>query len=414
MSFDILYKSSLSRARCGLLNSPHGTVQTPAFVTVGTKASVKSLPPDMLGKTNTQFIFVNTYHIVLSPGEDIVFQAGGVHEFSKLDKPIITDSGGFQVFSLGRKDADSPDLDEFGKNKPSLVKIDEDGVEFRSHIDGRKVIFTPEFSIDAQKKIGADFIVAFDEDILNKASRKYTKESTDRTHRWAKRSITELKKGSYFGLSSDSDASRFRHLTAPSSARLFTPIMYGVIHGGRFEDLRKWSAETIAGMDFGALALGGVSVGLDIDELAQETQWVSDVIHTDPRPRHLLGIGTLRDVIQGVKMGFDSFDCVLPTRYARMGRLYDFPYDEYDITEIPVKKDYDWTLDISKKQFAGDMSPVSSSCECYTCKNFTRAYLHHLFKQRELLAYSLTTIHNLYFIEDFFAKIREYVKDGRI
>ena len=403
-SFKIKYKSSLSRARLGTLSCAHGDIQTPAFVTVGTKGTVKSLLPDVLDKTNTQFIFVNTYHMVLSPGEDIVRASGGIHAFSKLDKPIITDSGGFQVFSLGRTDAsgkkqamagEAPHDDEFGKTKPSLVKITQDGVEFRSHIDGKKFFFTPEFSIDAQKKIGADFIVAFDEDILNKASEKYTRDSTERTHKWAERSIDELKKPSNYYSN-------------------FSPTMYGVIHGGRFEALRKWSAQTIAGMDFGALALGGVSVGLETDELAQETQWVSDVIHTDPRPRHLLGIGTLRDIVQGVKMGFDSFDCVLPTRYARMGRLYDFPYDQYEITEIPVKKDYDWTLDITAQKYAGDMSPISSSCDCYTCTNFTRAYLHHLFKQRELLAYSLATIHNLYFIEDFFGRIREYVKLGKI
>ncbi|KXK08883.1 MAG: Queuine tRNA-ribosyltransferase [Microgenomates bacterium OLB22] len=266
-------------------------------------------------------------------------------------------------------------------------------MEFRSHIDGRKVLFTPEFSISAQKKIGADFIVAFDEDILNKASEKYTKESTERTHRWALRSLAEFEK------KKDAPPHRQR--------------MYGVLHGGRYEDLRKWSAQTIAAMPFECLALGGVSVGIENKELREEVSWVSDVLHSDPRPRHLLGISTLPDVLFGVKLGFDTFDCVLPTRYARMGRLYDADYSSLELYERP-RRDVDFTLDILSKKYKRDMGHISSHCDCYVCKTYTRAYLHHLFTQRELLAYRLGTIHNLFWIEQFFAEIRRSVEGGKM
>lgn len=390
--FDISSNSSKTRARRGALSSAHGDVQTPAFVTVGTKATIKSLAPEDLSLTGTQYIFVNTYHMVLAPGEEIVQQAGGVHAFSHLNKPIITDSGGFQVFSLGRNHGIA-EQDWTEKQKPAGVKISEDGVEFRSHIDGRKVLFTPEFSISAQKKIGADFIVAFDEDILNKASEKYTKESTERTHRWALRSLAEFEK------KKDAPPHRQR--------------MYGVLHGGRYEDLRKWSAQTIAAMPFECLALGGVSVGIENKELREEVSWVSDVLHSDPRPRHLLGISTLPDVLFGVKLGFDTFDCVLPTRYARMGRLYDADYSSLELYERP-RRDVDFTLDILSKKYKRDMGPISSHCDCYVCKTYTRAYLHHLFTQRELLAYRLGTIHNLFWIEQFFAEIRRSVEGGKM
>jgi queuine tRNA-ribosyltransferase len=390
--FDIPHSSSKTRARRGVLSCAHGVVQTPAFVTVGTKATVKALTPEDLTLTGTQYIFVNTYHMVLAPGENVVQQAGGVHTFSHMNVPIITDSGGFQVFSLGKHlGVEEQDWNE--KQKPTGVKISEDGVQFRSHIDGKKVLFTPEFSISAQKKIGADFIVAFDEDILNKASEKYTKESTERTHLWAQRSLAEFE----------------RKDDAPSHRQR----MYGVIHGGRFEDLRKWSAQTIAEMPFECLALGGVSVGIENKELREEVSWVSDVLHTDQRPRHLLGISTLPDVIFGVKKGFDTFDCVLPTRYARMGRLYDADYHSLDRFEKP-QRDVDFTLDIMAKKYKSDMGPISEYCECHVCKTYSRAYLHHLFSQRELLGYRLATIHNLYWIEQFFGNIRKSIEGGKM
>lgn len=403
---DIKATSSSSRARRGVITSPHGDIQTPAFVTVGTKGTVKSLTPEQLKLTGTQFVFVNTYHMVLSPGVERVAVHGGIHAMSHIDRPIITDSGGFQVFSLGQSHSEASIADEFGgERRPSLVSISEDGVEFRSHIDGTKYMFTPEFSISAQKKIGADFIVAFDEDIVNKASENYTRESTERTHRWAKRSIEELKRD---------DSPRLAPPTRNKVPKLFIPYMYGVIHGGRFEELRKWSAQTIAGMDFVCLALGGVSVGIDSQQLRNEVTWVSDVLGTDPRPRHLLGIATLSDVLIGVRAGFDTFDCVLPTRYARMGRLYDVDYSDLSKFDGYAGKDTTWTLDILKAEHKDAYERVCPTCECYTCSNYTKSFLHHLYKQRELLAYTLGTIHNLYWIEKFFESIRTEIEEGRM
>lgn len=413
---DIKISSSRTRARRGSIQSAHGEIQTPAFVTVGTKGTVKSLTPEHLALTGTQFVFVNTYHMVLSPGVERVENHGGIHAMSRINMPIITDSGGFQVFSLGQTYAKASAADEFGgERRPSLVSISEDGVEFRSHIDGTKYMFTPEFSIDAQKRIGADFIVAFDEDIVNKASYKYSKESTERTHRWAQRSIEELNRNGAPRLASRSKLARLAPPTR-NEPGLFAvmPSMYGVIHGGRFEDLRKWSAETIAGMDFGCLALGGVSVGIDSDQLRNEVMWVSEVLGTDPRPRHLLGIATLSDVLIGVRAGFDTFDCVLPTRYARMGRLYDADYSDLSKFDGYSGKDTAWTIDILKAENKNAYEKVCPTCDCYTCTNYTKSFLHHLYKQRELLAYTLGTIHNLYWIEKFFETIRKSVEEGRI
>lgn len=416
MSFDytIHTKSKDSRARTGTLTTPHGVVETPAFVTVGTKASIKSLTPEDLEHTGTQMIFVNTYHMVISPGEDSVAAHKGVHEMSKLNKTIITDSGGFQVFSLGsgghvpimgdiQSETAAKTQDWLEKQGPSMVKIHEDGVDFRSHVDGKLIKFTPEFSIDAQKKIGGDLIVAFDEDILNKASRTYTKNSTDRSHRWLDRCIAEWKKPSEVAGEHADDPTKRQKL-------------YGIIHGGRFEDIRRESAQYILNSDVWGIALGGVSVGIKGEQLHQELEWVGSELGDDPRPRHLLGIGTLIDIIVGAQHGFDTFDCVLATRYARMGKLYDTSFE--DILKATKSEDYrkdtTWTYNVSKSPNAQKYDPVIEGCECYTCTNFTKSYLYHLFSQKELLAYRLATIHNLYFIESFMKDLRIAVEDGRV
>lgn len=378
-NFEILHQSKKSKARLGIIKTPHGDIQTPAFVTVGTKATVKSLSPEDLDGIGTQFVFVNTYHMVLSPTPDIVAAAGGIHTFSRISKPIITDSGGFQVFSLGRakipdrkanpiRDRNVPTIRDYIVNEsPRLVKITDDGVQFRSHTDGKLYYFTPEFSIEAQKKIGADFIVAFDECIYYGASEKYARKSVERTHRWAIRSVEAFGK--------------------PEKQK-----MYGVMQGGMYQDLHGESAKFIAGLPFWGLAIGGVSVGMTKKEIRDCVRWAMDIIETDPRPRHLLGIGHIDDIVDMVKMGVDTFDCVLPTRMARVGKLYS-----------------EDLLEITKLEFKNDLDPVEKKCECYTCKNFSRAYLHHLFKQRELLAYRLATIHNLHFIEKLFQQVREAI-----
>lgn len=380
-NFDFVVKTTGSqqgsRARRGILTTPHGTVQTPALVTVGTKATIKGLAPEDLEKTGTQFVFANTYHLTLSPTPEVVQAHGGVHAMSGINKPMITDSGGFQVFSLGRED----------ESQPHLVKITEDGVRFRSHIDGTEYYFTPEFSIDAQQKIGADFMVAMDECFFSGATQKYTKKATQRTHEWAERSIKagEMTTGSDGG---ENGPQR----------------MYGVIQGGAFEELRKWSAQTLAGMNFFGLAIGGVAIGETLDAFREQVAWVMDEIHTDARPRHLLGVSTFEEVLYGVQQGLDTFDCVLPARDARTGRLYvRTGEDDRGIgTYAKIK--------IGSAQWKQSLEMLNER----VLGSVTYAYMHHLFKQRELLYYRLATMHNLSVMEGFFAEIRGAIEDGRL
>lgn len=375
-SFSITHMSKKSGARLGELQTPHGTIQTPAFVACATKGTLKSLTPEDIESIGTQMVFVNTYHMVLSPTPEVVEAHGGIHAFSKITKPIITDSGGFQVFSLGRENTEILRSAQDDTDKPPhRVKITDDGVTFRSPIDGKLHVFTPEFSIGAQKKIGADLIVAFDECLPAGANQKQTERSIKRTHEWAKRSLAAFNDKST-GLSP-------------------TQALYGVIQGGMFKDLRKKSAEYIAALPFWGLAIGGVSVGETKKEMRDQTKWAIEALQDDVRPRHLLGVGGIDDILDLVKLGIDTFDCVLPTRHARNGTLY---------ANDPSAKNF--LLDIQHSRYKTDLSPIDSECTCYTCVNYSRAYVHHLFKQRELLAYRLATIHNLVFIENLFAKLR--------
>lgn len=393
--FDILKQNSKYKARRGTLSTPHGTIQTPAFVTVGTKGTVKSLSPMDIDSLKTQFIFVNTYHMVLSPGLEILKKAGGIRKLSDIKTPLITDSGGFQVFSLARDKSDTEHTVE--DRKPHIVKITDEGVNFRSPIDGKEFFFTPEFSINAQKIIGADFMVAFDECAPSGSTYKYTVKAMERTHAWAVRSIKA------FDMSFDTDishSSRSKWVSTSHDQRL-----YGVIQGGQFEDLRKKSAEFISSLPFFGLAIGGVSVGESKQEMREQIKWVTDIIDKDVRPRHLLGIGEIDDIFAGVEMGMDTMDCVTPTRHARMGRLYLF-----GATDNKRKKH---ELDILKLVYKDDMSPIDTKCKCYTCLHFSRSYIHHLFKERELLGYHLATIHNLFFMEKLFEDIRASLEENK-
>ncbi len=366
--FEIIKKSKKSKARLGVLKTPHGVINTPAFVTVGTKSTVKSLTPEDLDNIGTQFVFVNTYHTVLSPGADLMQKIGGVHNFSKINKPIITDSGGFQVFSLARN--------KFAKNNetPHLVKITDEGVKFKSHIDGTEYFFTPQFSIQSQKKIGADFIVAFDECTYLEAPEKYTRRAMERTHEWAKLSISEL---------GDSDSQK----------------MYGVIQGGMFENMRRESAKFITSLPFFGIAIGGVSVGETKKQMRDQVGWVMNDIYEDLRPRHLLGIGGIDDIFDSVEMGLDTLDCVTPTRHARIGRLYTREKNTFG------------SIDIFETKYKSDTNSIYDGCDCYTCKKYSKAYLHHLYKQKELLYYRLATIHNLTFMEKLMKEVRESIKE---
>ena len=353
--FKILHKDKKTNARVGEITTAHGVMKTPAFVPVGTQASVKSLTPDEMKEAGVQIFFVNTYHMYLRPGIEVVEKLGGLHKFMGWDGPIITDSGGFQVFSLGRSD---------------LVKITDNGVEFRSHWDGSKHLLTPESSMEWQWKLGSDIHIAFDDCTGYPVTHQAAKRSLVRTHSWAKRSLAshQKQKGSQ--------------------------ALYGSIQGSVYEDLRKESATFISSLDFDGIAIGGVAVGESKKEMVNVLDWVLPIL-PEEKPRHLLGVGEIDDIFALVEHGIDTFDCVQPTRLARMGRL--LAQNEIDIT---------------KKTFAEDKKPIDPECQCYTCTHFSRAYIHHLFHVKELLAYRLATIHNLWFVHRLTHDIREAIGDG--
>ncbi|MDD3694246.1 MAG: tRNA guanosine(34) transglycosylase Tgt [Candidatus Pacebacteria bacterium] len=374
-----LTKKMKGLGRAGIITTPHGEIQTPAFVVVGTKASVKGMTPEMLISLGSQVVLANTYHLFLQPGEDIVAEAGGFAPFMNWKGPTMTDSGGFQVFSLGEAfgtgvskvargdEALSPA--QSTKKKEKLVTIEEDGVSFRSHLDGSTHYLSPERSMEIQWKLGADMIFAFDECTSPLASFEYQKEAMERTHRWAKRSL---------GHHNKLDTEKVQAL-------------FGVVQGGRFKDLREESARTLAEMDFDGFGIGG---SFNKEDMKSVVRWVNEIL-PEEKPRHMLGIGEPLDVFDGVENGCDLFDCVSPTRLARHGRIYT----------------HDGPIQIKNARFKKDFSPLEKDCECYTCKNYTRAYIHHLQKSQELLGQVLPSVHNLYFMVSLLKKIRQSILD---
>jgi queuine tRNA-ribosyltransferase len=370
--FELTHASKKSKARLGKITTAHGVINTPSFVAVGTKGTVKALTPTIVKDIGTQVAFVNTYHLVTHPGPEIIKKAGGIHNFSKLNIPLMSDSGGFQVFSLAQN---SRKANVRGDEEPLTVKISEDGVKFRSTFDGQLIEFTPEKSMEYQTQIGADINMAFDECTYYPATHEYSKKAMERTHRWLDRCIDYRKKH---------DSSN--------------QFLYGVIQGATHEDLRRESAEYVVSRGTPGVAIGGVSVGETKKEMRDQVKWVADYLPND-RPVHLLGVGQVDDIVDLVKYGIDTFDCVEPTRLARMGTVYQIDKEE---------------IDINKMIYKNNLEKVDQSCNCYTCTNFTKSYLHHLFKQRELLGYTLATIHNLTFMEKLFANIRESIAEGKI
>lgn len=381
-SFRIDKKIDGTLGRVGEITTPHGTIQTPAFVTVGTKATVKGITPEMLKDLGSQVALANTYHLYLQPGDEIIRDAGGFPKMMNWDGPTMTDSGGFQVFSLGEafgtgvsKVASGEDLvvserKGYSKNN-KFAKIDEDGVTFTSFIDGSKHRFTPERSMEIQWNLGADMIFAFDECTSPLAPHEYQREAMDRTHRWAQRSLD-----------------RHNELDPENVQALF-----GVVQGGRFQDLREESARVLGEMDFDGYGIGG---SFNKDDMAQAVGWVNSILPED-KPRHMLGIGEPMDIFSGIENGCDLFDCVSPTRVARHGRIYthDGPYI------------------VSNAASRHMHEPLEKGCECYTCTNYTRAYLHHLFRAKEMLGQTLASIHNLYFIVQLVDNIRASMNEDR-
>ena len=381
--FEIIKKSEKSRARAGILETPHGRIETPAFVSVATQASVKSLAPDDLKNLGAEIILANTYHLYLRPGEKVIKQAGGLHKFMNWSSPMMTDSGGFQVFSLGwgkvhqiGKIGWFPGYEEVrppgevGPLKSKFVKITEDGVEFTSHLDGSKHFFTPEKSIKIQEDLGVDIIFAFDECTSPLAGYNYTKRSLKRTHNWALRCLKVKKRKDQ--------------------------ALFGIVQGGEYKDLRGESAKFISNLPFDGIGIGG-SLGKTKKDMFKILRWVHPFL-PEEKPRHLLGIGQPEDLENCIKHGMDLFDCVWPTRLARRGTLL-------------VRKD---RINIGNARYLKDFAPIENNCPCYSCRNFTRAYLSHLFRAKELLYHRLATIHNLYFTLNLMRNIRKDILIGKI
>jgi queuine tRNA-ribosyltransferase len=339
-------------ARAARFETPHGTILTPAFMPVGTQATVKSLSPEELEELGAQIVLANTYHLYLRPGTQLVARLGGLHRFMHWKRPILTDSGGFQVFSLAH-----------------LRRLDEDGVTFRSHIDGSEQRLTPERVIAAQEDLGADVIMCFDECVAYPATYGQAREAMERTHRWAERCRRAHSRGDQ--------------------------ALFGIVQGSVYDDLRRESAHVITALDFPGYAIGGVSVGESKEECWRVTSLVAPLLPAD-RPRYLMGVGSPEDLVEGVARGIDLFDCVLPTRIARNGAILT------DAGRIAVTR-------ASLREEAGPLDPT---CDCYTCRHFSAAYVHHLFKAEELLAYRLASIHNLRYVQRLSARMRDAIVRG--
>lgn len=377
VTFSIEKKDSGSSARAGILYTPHGRVATPAFVPVGTQATVKSLTPEDLERIGVQILFGNTYHLHLRPGEETVEQFGGLGKFMGYSGTTMTDSGGFQVFSLAREkvSARQGDADE---HAGGLVKITEDGVAFTSHLDGSRHFFTPEQSIGIQKKLGADICLSFDDCAPFPVTYEGAKAAMERTHRWAERSLAAFRK----------------------TEGKFAQGLYGIVQGSTFEDLRKESAKFIGSMDFDGFAIGGVSVGESKEDMVRAVEWSVPLLPED-RVKHLLGVGDVDDIFYAIERGIDTMDCVTPTRLGRVGHVFVAP------GEGSLHNRF--RLDITKSAFAHDAGPLTKNCDCYACTHFTRGYVNHLFRAKEMLAGHLAAYHNVYFMIALVKNIRSAI-----
>ncbi len=391
VTFEIIKRQQGTLARAGVIHTPHGDIETPAFVVVGTRGTVKSIKPeDLEAYVGNQVTLANTYHLYLQPGHELIQEAGGIQKFAHWQTPTMTDSGGFQVFSLGAafgkgvtkfakgdmehtgEEGLSVYSKELADSHGKLCVVDEDGVTFTSHLDGSMHRFTAERSIEIQHAIGADIIVAFDECTSPTAPYEYQQEAMERTHRWAKRSVLAHKR--------NYDA-------------LKTQGIYGVVQGGRHLDLRAESARTLSDMDFDGFGIGG---SFSKEDLGDSLRVVNEILPED-KPRHLLGIGEPEDITAGVMMGCDTFDCVAPTRIGRTGSMYVHTHEG-------IRK-----LNLKNGEYQKDLGKPDHGCDCYVCSNYTRAYLAYLCKAGEMLGGHLVSLHNLHFIVNFTKKLREQI-----
>ena len=356
ITYELLHVCKQTGARRGVIHTPHGDIQTPIFMPVGTQATVKSLTPeDLEEEVKAQIILSNTYHLYLRPGHELVKEAGGLHNFMRWNKPILTDCGGFQVFSLS-----------------DLRTITEEGVEFKSHLDGSKHMFTPEKVMEIEEALGADIIMAFDECCAYPSTYEYTKQSMERTTRWAKRCKEAQKYADKQGL-------------------------FGIIQGGFYEDLRKQSVEDLIKLDFPGYAIGGISVGEPKEEFLKVLNYTAPLMPKD-KPRYLMGVGTPDYLIESAKAGIDMCDCVLPTRLARHGKAMTWNGD----------------ITIRNATYERDFTTLDPECDCYTCKNYTRAYIRHLVKTNEILGIRLLSLHNLRFLTKLMERVRIEIENDNL
>ena len=350
--FEILAKDSLTQARLGKIETSHGSFTTPAFLPVGTQGTVKSLTPEELVDMGVEAILGNTYHLYLRPGHELIGRLGGLHSFMHWERPILTDSGGYQIFSLG-----------------DLRKISEEGVTFQSHLDGSLHFLSPERVIEIQRALGSDIAMVLDECIPHPSPYDYVKSSTRRTTRWAERCL------------------RARYEDDPA--------LFGIVQGGMHQDLRKESATDLVQMDFQGFAMGGLSVGEPKSVMLEILKGTLPLLPEDA-PRYVMGVGTPEDILDAVRLGVDFFDCVLPTRNARNGTLFTSA----------------GKLSIKQAQYAEDHRPIDETCSCYTCRHYSRAYLRHLYMAKEILSSRLNTIHNLFYYMVFMKEIRGAIQRG--
>lgn len=351
--FKILHESKENNARAGRISTAHGSIDTPAFIPVGTQATVKSLTPEELDDLGVQIILANTYHLYLRPGHDVISAVGGLHSFMHWDRPILTDSGGYQVFSLAK-----------------LRQLSERGVTFQSHIDGSRHLLTPEKAIEIQEALGSDIMMCLDECTAYPATHDECQSSLNLTIDWARR--------------------------CKQSHHTDRGVLFGIIQGGMFQDLRARAVSALRDIGFDGYAVGGLSVG-EPKELMLDVAAFTLALLPDPLPRYVMGVGRPEDLVELVSRGADMFDCVIPTRNARNGQLFVST----------------GALNISNAQYRDDQGPVEAGCACYTCKHYSRAYLRHLFMAKELLAHRLNTIHNIYYFMSLMSKMREAIGQGQ-
>ena len=355
ITYELLHQDKNSGARRGVIHTPHGDIQTPVFMPVGTQATVKSLTAEELKEIGAQIILSNTYHLYLRPGHELVKEAGGLHQFMRWDRPILTDCGGFQVFSLS-----------------DLRTISEEGVEFKSHLDGSKHFLSPEKVMEIEEALGADIIMAFDECVEYPASYEYTKNSMERTTRWAKRC-------------------KEAHKTVDKQG------LFGIIQGGFYKDLRLQSAKDLIALDFPGYAIGGISVGEPKEEFLDILHYTAPLM-PENKPRYLMGVGTPDYLIEAALAGIDMCDCVLPTRIARNGTAMT----------------WNGKVVVRNATYERDFTPLDPECDCYTCKNYTRAYIRHLVKTKEILGVRLLSMHNLYFLTKLMERVRIEIEQDNL